>query len=104
MKTFVATLSITERLNVAAEFLERRANQEVVIVSSTRAAADELVRSICLRTGSVFGVHRFTVQHLAIEVANNPLVEAGSTVLTGVAVDALAARAVHSCGKQNQLH
>src|SRR5206468_707462 len=66
-------------------------------------AADELVRKICIRTGSVFGVHRFTVPQLAIEAAQRRLIEAEQTILAGVAVDALAARAVHACLAQSKL-
>ena len=87
----------------AAEFLRSFAGREVLLLSSTRTAADELLRSICAQSGSAFGVHRFTVPQLAIEVATPRLVQSAQTVLGGVAVGALAARAVYTCKKQNEL-
>ncbi len=90
-------------MQAAAEFLRSFAGREVLLLSSTRTAADELLRNICAQSGSVFGVHRFTVPQLAIEVATPRLVQRTQTVLGGVAVDALAARAVYTCKKQNEL-
>jgi RecB family exonuclease len=103
MKAVITSFSVEERANAAAEFLGRFANQEVLIVAPTRMAADELVRAICLRTGSVFGVHRYTPVQLAIEAATKRLVNENKTILAGVAVDALAARAVYECRKRGNL-
>src|SRR5438132_1014250 len=66
-------------------------------------AADELVRSICSRTGAVSGVHRFTPAQLAIEAATKRLAAKRKTILAGVAVSALAARAVHACRERGEL-
>src|ERR1051325_5740173 len=66
-------------------------------------AADELVRGICIQAGSVFGVHRFTLVQLAIQAATSRLVDQNKTILAGVAVDALAARAVYECRKRGEL-
>ena len=104
MRRVVISLSAVDRLRAAAEFLESFRGREVLLVSSTRAAGDDLLRNICIRTGSAFGVHRFTVPQLAIEAAQKKLTEAKKTLLAGVAVDALAARAVHTCRKAGQLH
>src|SRR6266571_2057838 len=104
MRRVVISLSAADRLRSASEFLESYRGREVLLVSSTRTAGDELLRNICIRTGSVFGVHRFTVPQLAMEAAQKRLIDAGKTVLAGVAVDALAARAVHSCRKDDELH
>ncbi len=103
MRDLITSFDINGRANAAAEFLGRFAHQEVLIVASTRAAADELVRGMCMRSGSVFGVHRFTLVQLAIQAATKRLVEAGKTILAGVAVDALAARAVYECRKRSRL-
>src|SRR5437870_7539122 len=104
MRRVVISLSAADRVRSASEFLESFRGREVLLVSSTRAAGDELLRNTCTRTGSVFGVHRFTVPQLAIEAAQKTLTEAKKTLLAGVTVDALAARAVHSCRKEGQLH
>ena len=104
MRRVVISLSAVDRLRFASEFLESYRGREVLLVSSTRTAGDELLRNICVRSGSVFGAHRFTVPQLAIEAAQKKLTEQKKTLLAGVAVDALAARAVYSCRKDGQLH
>jgi RecB family exonuclease len=96
----ITSLSAAERLAEARAFLRRFANQEVLILAPSRAAADELVRELCIQNGAVFGVHRFSPIQLAIEAATPRLVGAGKTILAGVAVDALAARAVYECRKK----
>jgi ATP-dependent helicase/DNAse subunit B len=48
-------------------------------------------------------VRRYTLLQLAVEAATERLVDAGKTVLAGVAVDALAARAVYECRRQEKL-
>ncbi len=103
MKNLITSFSVDQRLNAATNFLERFAGEEVLVVASTRMAADELVRSMCLRTGAVFGAHRFTPAQLAIEAATKRLSADGKTILAGVAVDALAARAVHACRERREL-
>jgi ATP-dependent helicase/DNAse subunit B len=103
MKSLVTAFDAASRVNAAAEFLQGLGNQEVLVLAPTRLAGDELVRGICTRTGAVFGVHRFTPIQLAIEAATPRLVQAGKTILAGVAVDALAARAVYECRKNGHL-
>jgi len=103
MKTLITSFSVDQRLNKASEFLQSFADREVLVVAATRMAADELVRGICLRTGAVFGVHRFTPAQLAIEAATRRLSAERKTILAGVAVDALAARAVHACRQRGEL-
>src|SRR5262249_31168499 len=103
MKTFVIGYNAQNRINAAAAFLKRMRHEEILVVAPTRAAADELVRGICAETGFVFGVHRFTLLQLSVEAASKRLVEAGKSVLAGVAVDALAARAVYACRREGKL-
>src|SRR5262249_7859528 len=99
----VASLSSAERLAEADTFLRQFGDGEILILAPSRAAADELVRQRCSQEGAVFGVHRFTPIQLAIEAAASRLVEAGKTILAGVAVDALSARAVYECRKNATL-
>ena len=103
MKHVATSFSVHERLKAATEFLAHFANNEVLILAPTRAAADELARGMCAQSGGVFGVHRFTLLQFAIQAATKRLVEAGKTILGGVAVDALAARAVYECRKRGNL-
>src|SRR5215471_12073099 len=103
MKKLVTAFETGSRLAEAIEFLGPFRDQEVLVIAGTRAAADELVREICNRAGSLFGVRRYTLLQLAVEAATERLVDAGKTMLAGVAVDALAARAVYECRRQEKL-
>src|SRR5690242_19973869 len=103
MKKLVTAFETGNRVAAAIELLEAFRDREVLIIGGTRAAADELVRQICNRGGAVFGVRRYTPLQLAVEAATERLVQAGKTVLAGVAVDALAARAVYECRRQEKL-
>src|SRR5881397_3638333 len=55
MRRLVTSLSVTERLQCAAEFLSTFAEQEILLVSATRPAADEFVRQYCIAHGGLFG-------------------------------------------------
>ena len=103
MKKLVTAFDTESRLKASTEFLQRLPNQELLVIAGTRGAADELVRGICAETGAIFGIHRFTLLQLALHAATPRLVASGKTVLAGVAVDALAARAVYECRRQNKL-
>src|SRR5262245_33291313 len=99
----LTALAARDRLNASEEFLETVSGQEVLIVSASRMAADELARRFCLKTGGSLGLHRFSLGALAIEVASPRLSLSGKSVLDGIAVDALAARAVQECRSQSHL-
>src|SRR5262245_23855600 len=93
-RRIVTALAARERIGACEGFLQATAGQEILIVAPTRMAADEMARNFCLgRTGS-FGMHRFSLGALAVEIASPRLAASGKSVLAGVAVDALAARAV----------
>src|SRR2546427_602264 len=93
----ITSLAARDRLKACEDFLEAQAGQEVLIVSATRMAADELARSSSLKAGGAFGIHRFSPGALAVDIASERLALSGKSVLAGVAVDALAARAVQDC-------
>jgi RecB family exonuclease len=84
-------------MDTCEEFLRLVAGQEVLILASTRMAADELARRFCLGTGGSFGIHRFSLGALAVEIASPRLALSSKSVLAGIAVDALAARATQDC-------
>src|SRR5262245_9247807 len=96
-RKIVAALAAADRLQVCEAFLQSVAGHETLIVAATRTAADELARRFCLETGRGFGLHRFSLGALAVEIASPELSLSGKSVLSGVAVDALAARAVQDC-------
>ena len=79
-------LAARDRLKVCEEFLQTLAGDELVIVAPTRMAADELARSFCLSSAGSFGMHRFSLGALAVEIASPRLAASGKSVLAGVAV------------------
>src|SRR5579884_1600272 len=88
----------------AQAFLSDFAGQDILFLAPTRQAADDVVRSVAIQRGAVSGVHRFTLASLAIEIAGPKLAADGRSILSGVAVDALAARATEHCRAQNALN
>jgi ATP-dependent helicase/nuclease subunit B len=103
MRRLITSRASENRLNRAAEFLADHAGQEILVVARNRTAADELIRSRAMQSAGVFGAYRFSLPQLAPALAAGPLAEIGTTLLAGVAVDAIAARSVHACRTQGQL-
>src|SRR6187549_31915 len=99
----ITALDGSQRLSACEQFLTTVAGNESLIVAPTRMAADELARRCCLSGGGSFGVHRFSLGALAVEIASARLANAGKSVLAGIAVDALAARAVQDCRSTSSL-
>ena len=97
VRRVVTALALRDRLQACEAFVESAAGQELLIVSPTRMAADELARNLCARSGGLFGIHRFSPGAFAVELASPRLALSAKSVLAGVAVDALAARAVQDC-------
>jgi ATP-dependent helicase/nuclease subunit B len=103
VQRLITSLRAQDRLGPCEEFLQRAGRTEVLVVSATRMAADELVRAHTLKSGGSFGIHRFSLASLAVEIASERLAAAGKALLAGVAVDALAARAVQNCRAEASL-
>ncbi len=103
MRRLLTSLSAEARIHAAIDFLAPYPGQEVLLVAPTRMAADEIVREFAAQTGRSFGVHRFTLASLAVEIAGARLVSDGFSILSGVAVDALAARATEGSRAQSTL-
>lgn len=103
MYRLVTSLAADDRIRACTEFLHTLAGRESLVVSATRMAADELARAHCLKSGGSVGVHRFSLASLAVEIASERLASSGKSVLAGVAVDALAARAVQDCRLESAL-
>ena len=81
-------------LDKAAEFVRRLDDYpEILVVGQTRGAADDFVRTAC-RTG-LLGVHRTTLTGLAVDLAQQPLAQAGLAPLSGLSMQALVARVIH---------
>jgi RecB family exonuclease len=103
VRRLVTSLSVQDRLRCASEFLASFSGEEILLISSTRTAADEFVRQLSAQRSGVFGVHRFTLPQLGFTLAAERLAQAGKSILAGVAMDALAARSVHACRTAGQL-
>ena len=93
-----------QRLERAAEYLRSRpADSEVLVLATTRGAADDLVRSSADHTGSAFGVHRLTLVQLAASLAAEPLARLNLAPLSRLGMEALAARSVYVCRQEAEL-
>lgn len=87
--------SAAHRLAHAEEFLAALpASAEVLVVGATREAADDLVRAVSRRRGATFGLHRFSLTHLAARLAEPDLALAGVAPATDLILQALAVRSV----------
>ncbi|HJO03029.1 MAG TPA: PD-(D/E)XK nuclease family protein [Acidobacteriota bacterium] len=91
--------SAARRLEHARGWLRRVAERgPVLVVSATRGAADDLVRSLLAPGQGLFGVHRATPGRLAADLAVAALAERQLAPVTGLGMEALAARASERCG------
>ena len=66
---------------------------EILILGSTRAAADELARALSLKSEGRLGLHRWTPAQLAAALATPELANQGLAPLSRLGLEALAARA-----------
>src|SRR5262249_40431732 len=78
-------------------------SSELLVLAPTKAAADDLVRSLTLRGGGGSGGHRKTVLELAAALATPRLGAEQVTALTFLGAEAVAARTVHRCLKEKAL-
>ncbi|MEM9552695.1 MAG: PD-(D/E)XK nuclease family protein [Acidobacteriota bacterium] len=102
------------RLDAARAWLDERAGRELLVVAPTRGAADDLLRTpaTAIASGRLdaghlaagrLGVHRRTLGQLAAELAVRSLARDGLAPLAGLAVEALAARALAVCREDGAL-
>jgi len=103
MRRLVTSLSAQTRLRVAEEFLSASGESEILFVTPTWMAAADVVRSHSLRRNGMAGVHRFSLPSLAFEMASSFLAEQNLSVVSGIAADAVAARATDACRSAGRL-
>jgi CRISPR/Cas system-associated exonuclease Cas4 (RecB family) len=87
-----------------AELLRRareRLRTEVVVVAPTRGAADDFVRAAC--DGGFAGVHRLSLVRMAASIASGPMAAEGLAPVSGLGMEALAARVTHALHKDGKL-
>ena len=92
----VVSSDTTLRLNAAAEWLRAHpSDAEIMVLSPTREAGDDLLRAAALASGARFGLTRLTPDMLAARLAAPVLARNGRAPVTGLSLVAVAARAVH---------
>ena len=84
-----------ERIAAARAWLESQpAAREILVIASVKEAGDDLVRAFAVSRGAMLGVHRLTLNRLVGLLAAEELADAGLAPADGLAVEAVAARAV----------
>ena len=87
----------TIRLEEASRWLaDRGPSTELAVVGATLQAAADLIRRVGRDIGASFGWHRYTLARLAWSLAEGPLAARGLLPVSGLAVEAVCARVVHS--------
>ncbi len=104
-RRIVAAASAETRLEAAGRWLEAvlAESAEVLVVAASRGAADEVLRRSCPAGGGLFGVHRATPLQLAAELATPGLGRSGRLPVTGLGLEALAARAISRASAAGEL-
>jgi ATP-dependent helicase/nuclease subunit B len=87
------------RMRSAARDFSRE-HDEILLLAATRRAADELVFSC----GAATGLHRFTILQMASELARPTLARLGLALLSGLGVEALAARVTQAAREAGELN
>ena len=100
----VTSASAAARLDAAREFLSNRPPAtELLIVAASRGAADELARAVARRSGSTFGLTRFSLTQLAARAAAVRLAGARRVPGTQAGAEAIAARAAFDARAAGEL-
>ncbi len=103
MHRLVTSPSAQTRLRFAQDALnELDSFSEAVILTPTRAAGDDFVRTYGPKPGRG-GLHRLTLPQLALELGTWALADRGLTPVSGVAIEALIARTAYLSTRQDPL-
>lgn len=98
----VVSTAAARRLAAAAQWLGAKAPAaEVLILASTRRAADDFLHRYCAE--GVFGVYRLTLGQLAAELAVAHLSRDGRLPVTALGMEALVTRSVHGARQAGEL-
>lgn len=94
MRTLIIDGAAAPRLSGAEEFVRRFSpSTEVVVIASTRGAADDFVRRTVVAGRAAFGLHRFSLTQFASHLARRTLADDGRVAITRLAQEAMAASA-----------
>jgi ATP-dependent helicase/nuclease subunit B len=104
MHRLATSTSAETRLRFAASQLEELASYpEILVISSTRGAGSNFVRSYCLAGQGRIGLHRVTLFQLAFEIGVELLARRDMSPISGLAIEALTARTIHRCLRAGEL-
>ncbi len=91
------------RLEQAHVWLLEHAARGALIAGPSRAAADDLARSVAKARGGALGLHRFSYTQLAARLAAPILASRGAVPVTKVGIEAVAARAAFEAQHDGEL-
>lgn len=92
------------RLSEARSFVQARLpSGDVLIVSSSRGAADDLARAVARECGATIGLHRFSLTQLAARLAAPVLSQGRRAPATYLGAEAVAARAAFDAQRDGAL-
>jgi len=87
----------SDRLSAASLFLSKfTASTEIIVIGSTRAAVDDLIRQFSAKRNSTFGLHRFGLSQLAARISALQLAAVGHAPCSRLGAEAVASRAIHA--------
>lgn len=99
----VLAAAAAARRAAAADFLVRHAAQGVLVVGSTRAAADELALGVARARGALVDVTRMSFAELATKLALPALAERLATPASALGLEAMVARATFDARDAGEL-
>jgi len=104
-KRLIVSTGAAARLSEAGDWLLEAAGRkgEILVLATTRGAADDLLRRTVPEAEGLFGVHRATPLRLASDLATRPLAESGRAPVSALGVEALAARSIARCRDAGRL-
>jgi len=89
----ISSASVEDRLAAVVAFVEAAGPAaEILLVGASRDAADDVAREISARRGATFGLHRLSPVQAAARCAAAELARRGLAPVTGLGLEALAAR------------
>lgn len=93
------------RLQLAQAWVESySADTEIILVSDSQEAANDLHHRIVQSRGAAFGLKRVTLGFIASRLAQRALVEAATVPATKLTFTAVVARAIHSLHSKEKLN
>jgi RecB family exonuclease len=97
VRSLVVDASAATRTREAEEFLKRfPPATEIVVIASTRSAADDFVRRVVVEGNAAFGLHRFSLTQFAARLARRTISGDGRVAMTRLAQEAMAANTTFS--------